>query len=262
MSASDKEGAMAEKSEFPGLPNRPKKCASLLRHSDAVFGAFALHADKKPRYRVGGFTAGTLGVKCNNARKVWRYYADPSIEGLLGRRIVLDETTWSDEYPFDWEQPLNYPTFLKASKGEPVLFPLAVKVLATFEAYSLAVNGQDIYELMDIIPCSYNVDRFNTEQLSELRRRCSKHKVLQDFDPGALKATLQKDAELFDRMASGECVTKETATRLLKYLESIADELDLPKIWEVRAYPGKKRLGLGPACQLEMVNTDTKPKAG
>lgn len=244
----------------PALLSRPAKSSELLRHADAQFPGFSIQAAQKPRYRVGGVAAGMHMIGATNAREVWQFYSKTE-NAVLGSQII-DASGWKNEFSFPWDSNLNYPTFLKISQGTPVLFFKAVQFIAAFEAYSLHKKNADIYTVMDIIPCSYNLDRFNTGLLADLRN--GKLGLSPgEFDREALKATAQADPELFDRLAKGECVTKETAESLRKYVLDVLAAARQPDtlIGPVRPYPGKKKLGKGPACELEMVDTDSpKPK--
>lgn len=245
----------------PALSSRPQQSSQLLRHADALFPGFAIQAAQKPRYRVGGVAAGMHAIGATNAREVWQYYNEAEAS-VLGSQII-DASGWIDEFPFPWNSNLNYPTFLKISQGKPVLYFKAVQFIATFEAYSLCNKGHDIYAVMDIIPCSYNVDRFNKSLLADLRN--GKLGLSPgDFERKALKAMAQSDPDLFDKMTEGECTTKETAEKLRTYILEVLEAAKQPDtlIGPARPYPGKKKLGRGPASDIEIVDTDSPKPNG
>ena len=123
---------MAAQGELRRHPSRrPRKCIELLRHKDGFYPGFVKQAAKKPKYRIGGIEAGMSAVGANNAREVWLHYSLARVS-LLGRQIVREKSDWSKEFSFRWEDELNYPTFLKAYDGEPILFHKSVQILGAF----------------------------------------------------------------------------------------------------------------------------------
>lgn len=241
----------------PSLAGRPEFCRDLLRYPDAIFPGFARETGSKPRFRVGGVAAGAAMLGAQNARDIWLYYSEQKKGKVLGWQIIQEETKWTKEFAFAWGGNLNYPTFLKAWKGEPILFFKGAQVLAAFEAAAINLGGGDIYSVMDIIPCSYNVDKFNTNLLAELRQIAPEGD--NSFDARALKAMGQTDVELLNELANGSCVTKESATSLRSFVKAYIERSNRThlQIGEVRAFPGKKKLGRGSASELEIVDTDS-----
>ena len=239
------------------VQSRPVKSAKLLRHEDSVHHAFPRTADAKPFYRLGGVAAGFKLVGGASAKEIYNYYNNPSL-AIDGKRILFEHTNWTGEWSFKWSQNLSYQLFLKVLEGKPVSFSKAVQCLLAFDAAALHLKGGDVYTKMDIIPCGYNIDGYNTNVLDELIKVGKD--AGQDYVDEALKAaTGQYDAGLLTDLASGYAVSKETADAVCAHAAAFATQVNRPdlKPGTVRPYPGKGGLGKKRASYREVVDTDS-----
>ncbi|MFM9940867.1 MAG: hypothetical protein ACKVP7_15395 [Hyphomicrobiaceae bacterium] len=229
---------------------RPGRCEDLLTE-DVAFDGWEVLSAYSPRFYVTGLFWFLREQRRLDVRFLTKY-ADMSKERMR-------KTTKWMEFPAPWDDDLSYNQFRHVRNRQPVMFHKAVQVIFTCEVAleeerrakttgnwvgsDAALVQHDIYTNMRIIPAVYNIDRFS-QTLVELRMR---H---ESALPDVLAAAKQKDLRLLEEIASGYCVTRETAVALHDAVVKLDPNIT---IGEVRFRPGKKRLGKKRASHRESV---------
>jgi hypothetical protein len=265
MSASERRFAMplnyAESLRQKGRPHkRPTAYEALLFEpiADAPSNAGPSYTNwefdhgRTPRFYVGGL--------------LWfmRVSGIPDIQSLAeyGSRAVEEvekNTIWAamPNSGENWKDcSLNQ--FRYARLGRAVYFQKAALVIVACEIaltettndgriVDKSVSPDDVHHHMSIVPAVWNIDSFNPEYLTDLNHRHPNAK-------GALRdAAGQRSTDVIDRMAEGYTVTSSTALDVKKYIDGNFRE---HPVGNVRAHPGRKRLGRLRATDDEIVDAN------
>ena len=237
-----------------------KDVLDYIRHQDAVHSKFTRTAATKPLFRLGGVSDALGALGTINAKQIFAFFK-ASKHGSSGRDLIDNTTKWR-KLPFNWDDNLSYQLFLRATQG--VAVPL-VKAAQSISAFAAAESdpalGDGAIGYLDIIPCTYNIDKFNRNAFGRLREIVDE-KGERRFVAGALAASGQSNPQLLEDLSQGFCVTKEAANSIRAFTEGFAvtaKRSDLAP-GEVRPYPGKLELGTRRASDVEDIDTDTSFK--
>lgn len=224
---------------------RPERFQDLLTDSDFATPGWSTYFASERFFYLDGVGAALRLFRSDSA-------AFLKSEGFIDQAIEEPEVVddWSRQSGVELAVPVSLPRTREIKEAKPTHFQKCVVCIVAFELAIRKRLGNIspfwVYDYMRIKPAVYNIRKFNQEKLELLRKSYS------SFDSRVLAAARQDHTDLLVDLANGKTVTLSTATNIKNFLDANCREDESHYVEEIRAFPGNRGLGRGPASSNEI----------